>query len=377
MAVQDLTPQLRTRLGRVERVVGWFVILATALLLAGFGYYVYHVAKRKGWFLAKVPYFTYVQNAETLHVGDPVRLMGFDVGAITDIEPESAGNAWARTNNYNVVTQFRIKAPYYGYVLSDSKVRVTSADLLGKRVLEVTRGLTGVVTVTEIAPGKPGGILNHRKDASIADYLPLTKDYEGYWIHSDESPPLTERLEALANHIQSALPSFFRLTNQISLVLSNSADLTAHLDETTLQTQPVLANLRLISSQLTNGPGALGEWLLPPELTQQLKQTLVSANTTLQAAGNTLTNADINVVMLATSLNQTLLNLASITSNLNTQVQANDQMLASISATVVHADELVQGLKRHWLLRSAFKEQPTNQPRREVRPPPPKAGKRQ
>jgi ABC-2 type transport system permease protein len=30
MAVQDLTPQLRTRLGRVERVVGWFVILATA-----------------------------------------------------------------------------------------------------------------------------------------------------------------------------------------------------------------------------------------------------------------------------------------------------------------------------------------------------------
>lgn len=38
MAVQDLTPQLRTRLSRVERAVGWFVILATLLLLASFAY---------------------------------------------------------------------------------------------------------------------------------------------------------------------------------------------------------------------------------------------------------------------------------------------------------------------------------------------------
>src|SRR4030095_2191659 len=172
MAIQDLTPQLRTRLSRIERVVGWFVILATALLLAGFGYYVYHVGKRKGWFLAKVPYFTYVRSAETLQGGAPVRLMGFDVGEITEIEAESAQNSWARTNNYNVVIQFRIKAPYYGYILSDSKVKVASADLLGKRVLEVMRGITGVVTVAEISPGKPGGILNHKQDASKADYLP-------------------------------------------------------------------------------------------------------------------------------------------------------------------------------------------------------------
>src|SRR5580765_7357512 len=35
--VQDLTPQLRTRLSRVERAVGIFVSVATLLLLAGFG----------------------------------------------------------------------------------------------------------------------------------------------------------------------------------------------------------------------------------------------------------------------------------------------------------------------------------------------------
>jgi hypothetical protein len=50
MGLQDLTPQLRTRLNRMERAVGWFVFLATALLIFGFGYYIYKTAQSKGWF---------------------------------------------------------------------------------------------------------------------------------------------------------------------------------------------------------------------------------------------------------------------------------------------------------------------------------------
>jgi hypothetical protein len=49
-------------------------------------------------------------------------------------------------------------------------------------------------------------------------------------------------------------------------------------------------------------------------------------------------------------------NLANVTSNLNAQVQANTNILSNVSEAVVHSDELVQGLKRHWLLRSAFKK---------------------
>ena len=81
MALQDLTPQLRTRLNRMERAVGWFVFLATALLLFGFGYYIYHTAERKGWFMIKAPFHTYVQSSAGLNVGDPVYMMGFPVGA--------------------------------------------------------------------------------------------------------------------------------------------------------------------------------------------------------------------------------------------------------------------------------------------------------
>ena len=59
MPLQDLTPQLRTRLNRMERAVGWFIMLATLLLLFGFGYYIYNTAESRGWFKIKAQYFIY------------------------------------------------------------------------------------------------------------------------------------------------------------------------------------------------------------------------------------------------------------------------------------------------------------------------------
>ena len=100
--MQDLTPQLRTRLSRVERVVA--VRLATLLLAAGFVYYIYHTAQRKGWFLTKAAYFIFVDSAAGLKVGDPVKLMGFDVGKITRIDAQPPGEY------FNVYVEFRSQA---------------------------------------------------------------------------------------------------------------------------------------------------------------------------------------------------------------------------------------------------------------------------
>ena len=54
--------------------------------------------------------------------------------------------------------------------------------------------------------------------------------------------------------------------------------------------------------------------------------------------------------------------LANLTSNLNVQVQANSNLLGTIGQTIADADDMVQGLNRHWLLRSAFKAKTTNAP---------------
>jgi len=407
MALQDLTPQLRTRLSRVERAVGWFVLLATLLLVSGFAYYVYHTAQRKGWFVTKAPYYTFADRATGLKVGDPVKLMGFDVGQITRIDAMPPYDA------FNVYVEFEIKDPYYGYLWTEgSRAKVTSADLLGQRGLEVTKGTKGYPTymfnpLREITPGEatkwrelekwklaeeirdatgtnvvvpaltPLSKINSAQLASLghervrvldtreqkkfmtAVWNDFEKRYETYartnlyWLLSEETPAVTERLDKLVTQVEKALPNFLALTNQLAAALNNTVAMTSNLNAVALAARPAASNLVVISEQL-KGQGALGEWLLSPGQHAQLDSALTNANAVM-------VNVDTNLLILAESLDH----LAGITSNLNAQVQANTNILKSISDAIVHTDELVQGLKRHWLLRSAFKTKPpprTNEP---------------
>src|SRR2546423_14174713 len=131
MPVQDLTPQLRTRLSRVERVVGVFVSVATLLLIAGFGYYVYKSGERKGWWVPKYRYHTFIDSGAGLKVGEPVRLLGFDVGEVSEI------TAMPPFTSYGAVyIGFVIRYPFQGYIWTDSKVKVNDAGFLGNLVLE-------------------------------------------------------------------------------------------------------------------------------------------------------------------------------------------------------------------------------------------------
>jgi len=296
-----------------ERVVGVFVVLALLLLLAGFAYYLYHTAERKGWRVPRCPYHTFVQSADGLEVGDPVRMMGFDIGELTVIEAQPP------SSYYHVFIGIEIKRPYYGYIWTDSKIKVTSSGFLGKRQLEITKGETGGPTVFE---------KNNRISEILIDGNPvaLAEAPKGPFLPPDESPSVTERAERLLNQAEAALPNILAVTNRINAVLDNSAALTSNANELVSEVRPAVSNV-----------------------TTRLDTTLVAADT--------------NLVVLAGNLNDTLLNLAEITSNLNSQVQSNDQMLSSISRLVVDTDNLVQGLKKHWLLRGVFqKMNATNTP---------------
>jgi len=409
MPLQDLTPQLRTRLSRMERAVGWFVVLAAALLLFGFGYYFWHTAERKGWFVTKARYFTLLDRATGLKVGDPVKLMGFDVGQITRIEAQPPEDFY-----YNVYVEFEIRAPYYGYLWTEgSRARVSPADFLGKRELEVTKGSGGTPTyvfhpLRDVAleelrqlpaphkwllaedvydPREPRILLHAlspvapevlrqlaelgRTRARVLDTRETRKtmtavwnDRAGrfepfartnlYWLRPDEVPAVTEGLQRLLAQVEQALPGLLALTNRIARALDHTTDLASDLNALAVEARPAVSNLTALSAQL-RGPGALGGWLLSPDGQRQLEASLIHAN-------QTLTNANATLSALSENLARSLDHLAGITSNLHAQVQANTNLLRAVSDAVVHADELVQGLKRHWLLRSAFKAKATNAP---------------
>jgi len=412
MPLQDLTPQLRTRLSRLERLVGWFVTIATLLLLFGLGYYIYQLAKTKGWFLTHVPYFTFVDDAAGLNVGDRVRLMGFDAGEITHITampPEESDYG-------NVYVQFKVREPYYGYLWEDSRAKVGAENFLGRRFIEVTKGTNGAPTyalnellevslaearrfvgsnnvylaqkirqnktvlfgpTNKITPDllqrlaalnldsiqiiNKNGEVNPPKwiwDEDSGKYKPIATGNKGYWLRVNESPALTERLERVINTVEAALPDCLGLTNKLARVLTNAAAILTHADDLLVTAKPVVTNFAAISANLNNPKGALGEWLLPTNVNAQLQNTLGTANS---AIGSVQTNLNL----LSSNILVSLDNVANLTSNLHAQVQANGLILSELSDFVIHADDLVQGLKRNWLLRSSFR-QGTNAPTESV-----------
>lgn len=362
MALQDLTPQLRTRLSRMERLVGLFVFLAVVLLLAGLSFYVYSTAQRQGWFLAKAPYFTYLRTGAGLKVGDNVKLMGFDVGEVTVITAEKPFSYDAQGKMLDVYVEFVVKGDKIGYVWNDSRVKVKSAGLLGARYLEITKGGTAGSTnklyatykekhnkVDEIYSGSGGIYTNFVVGAK-------------YGLEADEPPELSSQMDAMVAAARDALPNFLSLTNQFRVVMDNLALTTGQLDQMLASARPLVTNLGVISANLRDPHGSLGNWLLPTNLQSSLTQTLSAASLTLISANSVATNADTQLTVLATEMDRTLENLSLITSNLNNQVQVNTNILSEMSALITNTDHMISGLKRHWLLRSAFKEKKTNAP---------------
>ena len=386
----------------MERAVGWFVFLATALLLSGFGYYVYHTAERKGWFVIKAPFHTYVQSSAGLNVGDPVYMMGFPVGQITLIHAMPPGD------QHNVRVEFEILDPFFRYIWTGgSYAKINAAGFLNQRQLEVTRATNGyAICVTQpvyektidelkqlaatetnqwqlaqdvfdessnrvfgaytmldqsnlqrIAELKPASsslyaynnTVNRKRivaswDGRVHHYKIFKSGDDTAWLRAVEMPPVSDQLQAMVTQVQSALPGILALTNKIAAVLDNAANATSNLNTAMVEARPMITNFAIVSEQLRE-PGGLGVWALGTNGDGQIQTALTNLNSLLE-------NTDTNFGTL-------LINLADITSNLNAQVQANTNLLGGISKTVTDADDLVQGLKRHWLLRSAFK---TNAP---------------
>jgi ABC-type transporter Mla subunit MlaD len=411
MPPQNLTPQLRTRLSRMERIVGWFVFLAAALLIFGFGYYIYHTEDRKGWFVIKAPFHTFLQSSAGLKVGDPVLMMGFAVGEITRIQP------MLPRDPHNVLVEFEVRDTYFRYLWTGgSYLKVSAAGFLNERQLEVMRGTNGyelVVTqpvfikttdeLKRLVAEEPGrwqlsqevfdensnlvfhaydflttsnlqvieamninslyAYDDHEKsrhrivaswDGRVHRYKIFKPGDDTAWIRAVETPAIGDQLQAMVSEAQAALPGIFSLTNKISAILDNAVQATSNLNTTIVSAQPLIKNFTAISGQLRE-PGGAVNWALGANGNGQVQGALTNLN-------YLLVNTDTNLNTLSAGIGQTLENLSGITSNLNAQVQANTNMLEGLSKIVIDTDDLVQGLKRHWLLRSAFKAKATNAP---------------
>jgi len=357
MALQDLTPQLRTRLGRVERLVGLFVIVAIILMLTGLVYYVRHTAAERGWFTLRVPYYTMIADGTGVKVGAPVTMLGFTVGEITEVNTTELSK-WMRDAKFNVFVGFTIRDPYHGYIWTDSKVKLGAGDLLGGRSLEVVIGDSGFVTVVTKS-GEPARMMSDKYAWKAGDdnfnYVTLEEQPKGYYLRADQDKPLTERLTEIANQVNDALPGVLAMTNQLNVALANLTNITGQVSTVMPQVEGAITDLRLLVATVQPAlqrPGGIGDLLLPTNLNTQLTLTLSNLNPGVGPLAETLGG-----------VNQRLAELGLLLTNVNTQLDQNTNLVANVNELTQDAGSLMQSietlLRRHWLLRSAFKTNDT------------------
>ncbi|HEX7652227.1 MAG TPA: hypothetical protein VF607_01895, partial [Verrucomicrobiae bacterium] len=170
-------------------------------------------------------------------------------------------------------------------------------------------------------------------------------------LYALEATPIGDQVSAMVNQVQAALPGILLLTNKIAAVLDNAVLVTSNLNVTLVTAnntlaaaQPLVTNVAYITGELKD-PGSPVLWALGTNGNAQIQGALANVN-------SLLANTDTNLAAL-------LINLADITGSLRAQIGDNTNLITGINKTIVDTDDMIQGLKRHWLLRSAFK---TNQP---------------
>ena len=211
MGLQDLTPQLRTRLSRVEWYVGLFLGVTALLMIVGFASFLRRTAEVRGWFVVEVPYFTYLPDASGLKPGSSVNLMGFKVGEVTEVTAIDLQErlAWDHhvTKNFAVFVRFVIRADgksqFPGYINSDARVKLSGfpVELLGGSFLDITQGTTnGKATFRPAPNGEPGVLMSKfaivepspERTNKFLKYEPV-KTAGGYYLQLDrgEGVPVT------------------------------------------------------------------------------------------------------------------------------------------------------------------------------------------
>ena len=133
-----------------------------------------------------------------------------------------------------------------------------------------------------------------------------------YYMKVDEAPALTERAGSIVAMAETAMPSILSLTNQVQETLNVANLAMSNLNLRISQFEPILtnvnsvvagfvpasSNISMITRNLTNAHGGLGQWLLPTNLTAETELTLTSVRETLAAATMTLTNAGIGAARI-------------------------------------------------------------------------------
>lgn len=272
------------------------LLVLTGIILFIFGF---NYLKSNDLLVRDGVYFAQYENTEGLVVGTPVTINGYQVGSVEDIS--------LLPTNTHLLVRFRVERQYK--FSKNSIAKIYESGLIGGKSLAVVPALDGAPVAqsgdtlqSSIAPGLTQ-LVNDK-------LTPLQEKIEGMVNHADSvlmafnnvfDTAAQSQLNQSIGHLASALSAIDNISQQLEQSLQskdgglgktidNLADITTNLKQTTStlseadlnglieNLHQTSSNLVVITNQIQNGEGTLGQLVANDSLYEALQQT----NTALQ-----------------------------------------------------------------------------------------------
>ena len=231
---------MRLQYSTMERMTGAFILLTLIVFL----FTVAVVGRGKNWFRKHVVYYTTFEEGYNLVSGSRVKLLGTDIGSVTDV---------LLTKGNKVKVRVKVLAEYASRIRANSVATVESPTVIGSEYINIRPGTSKAAAIP------PEGLIPTKEKKKFTEYL---EQYE-----------IGAKLE------------------HISKILEDLALITDQLKDPKGPFFGTFSNLQQITGTVETGEGSLGRLIKSDELYEHM-DTFVA---TLQETADHLVRAGVNI----------------------------------------------------------------------------------
>jgi len=231
---------MKLQYSTMERMTGAFILLTLIVFL----FTVAVVGRGKNWFRKHVVYYTAFEEGYNLVSGSRVKLLGTDIGSVTDV---------LLTTGNKVKVRVKVLAEYASRIRANSVATVESPTVIGSEYINIRPGTSKAAVIP------PEGLIPTKEKKKFTEYL---EQYE---------------IGAKLEHIGKILEDLALITDQLK-------DPKGPFFGT-------FSNLQQITGTVEAGEGSLGRLIKSDELYEHM-DTFVA---TLQETADHLVRAGVNI----------------------------------------------------------------------------------
>lgn len=231
---------MRLQYSTMERMTGAFILLTLIVFL----FTVAVVGRGKNWFRKHVVYYTTFEEGYNLVSGSRVKLLGTDIGSVTDV---------LLTTGNKVKVRVKVLAEYASRIRANSVATVESPTVIGSEYINIRPGTSKAAVIP------PEGMIPSKEKKKFTEYL---EQYE----------------------IGAKLENIGKILEDLALITDQLKDPKGPFFGT-------FSNLQQITGTVETGEGSLGRLIKSDELYEHM-DTFVA---TLQETADHLVRAGVNI----------------------------------------------------------------------------------